>query len=347
MSMVTKMKKAYSFDEILIKPNTVSDFKSRKDVESVYCGQYPIIAANMDGLGNLKVASMLQKHGFKTALVKETSLEELYDYYATDNSLGHNFNTQSAIPTFSPYDIDKYKKILDFCQKHRYHKPKLIQIDVANGHILDHLLKLHEFLEVNKEANVIYGNLGNVDDLTRIYNQDQLKRIIFCLGIGSGSLCKTRFMTGVGVPQATLCLQGKKLGIDFVSDGGIRSPGDVVKALYLGASYVMIGSLFMRTKEIVGRQAVYGSSSFVAKEKPEYSYSEGAVVAATDTENLPSLDEVCRMIKAGIHSAGTYLGMTFPNRESYKDIKKNIYIVNKEQSDPAREFWKDFNVTQG
>lgn len=347
MSMVTKMKKAYSFDEILIKPNTVSDFKSRKDVEFMYCGQYPIIAANMDGLGTLEVARILAKHGFKTALVKDTPLDSLFDYYATNNRLSFNFNTQTVIPTFSPYEIDRYKKILDFCQKHRYHKPKLIQVDAANGHITDHLVNLNLFLNANPDAHVIYGNIGNVDNLNMIYSSTQLQRIIFSLGIGSGSLCKTRFMTGVGVPQATLCLQAKKKNIDFVSDGGIRSPGDVVKALYLGASYVMIGSLFMRTKEIVGRQAVYGSSSFVAKEKPEYSYSEGAVVAATNTENLPSLDEVCRMIKAGIHSAGTYLNMVFPNRKSYKEIKENIYIVNKEQSDPAREFWKDFNVTQG
>src|SRR5206468_4311892 len=80
------------------------------------------------------------------------------------------------------------------------------------------------------------------------------------IGVGSGSICITRIITGSGVPQLTAVIDGIKVAKDFdvpvISDGGIRTSGDAIKALAAGASTVMIGSLFGGTDESPGKTIV-------------------------------------------------------------------------------------------
>jgi IMP dehydrogenase len=88
------------------------------------------------------------------------------------------------------------------------------------------------------------------------------------VGIGPGSICTTRVVTGVGVPQMTAVMEcavaGKRLGVPLIADGGIKYAGDVAKALAAGASVVMIGSLFAGTDEAPGELVLYQGRSYKA-----------------------------------------------------------------------------------
>lgn len=343
------MLNAYSFDEILIRPEIVTPYKSREELRRLYTTNghltYPVIAANMAGLGNLEIAKILNPLGIYVALNKDVSIDDV-GYF-----INHLYRDEPIriIPTFSAYDAKNIPHMVDYLHSvfGIKHLP-YIQLDAANGHYVEALANLESLSnhEVIKKyvGKIIYGNLGNVHGLKHYDN------VFYSLGIGSGSLCKTRYMTGIGVPQATLCMEATDARLNFISDGGVRSPGDVVKALVLGARMVMVGSLFLKTREVLGQtKSVYGSSSFAAKEKPEYAYSEGAVVEYNLNKDLPSIQTVARMVTSGIHSAGSYLGTGFPI--SFNDSlflrDAHVLVVNSEQSDPAREFWKDFNVDIG
>jgi len=110
---------------------------------------------------------------------------------------------------------------------------------------------------VNKVA-VVAGNVATADGVRNLVEAgaDCVK-----IGIGPGSICTTRVIAGIGVPQLSAVLkcaeEGAKLGVPVIADGGIRFSGDIVKALAAGASTVMIGSLFAGTEESPGEKEIY------------------------------------------------------------------------------------------
>jgi IMP dehydrogenase len=129
----------------------------------------------------------------------------------------------------------------------------VIVIDIAHGHA-DHVLEMvrrckHEF----PQATVVAGNVASAKGVLDLAEAgaDAVK-----VGVGSGSICTTRLVTGFGVPQLTAisdCAEiGQKLGIPIIADGGIQTSGDITKALAAGASSVMLGSLLAGTEESPG-----------------------------------------------------------------------------------------------
>jgi IMP dehydrogenase len=128
----------------------------------------------------------------------------------------------------------------------------VIVVDTAHGHSAG-VLEMVKRIKKHYDVQVIAGNVATAEgtrDLIRA-GADAVK-----VGIGPGSICTTRVVTGVGVPQFTAiydCYQAaKKLGVPIVGDGGITNSGDITKALVAGASSVMIGSLFAGTDEAPG-----------------------------------------------------------------------------------------------
>ncbi len=140
-----------------------------------------------------------------------------------------------------------------------------IVIDTAHGHnqnVLDTLIRIKKQFP---EAEVIAGNIGTAKAAMDLYKSgaDAVK-----VGIGPGSICTTRIIAGVGVPQLTAiydifkALQGT--GIPIIADGGIRYSGDIVKALAGGASNVMVGSLIAGVEESPGETIIYSGRKFKA-----------------------------------------------------------------------------------
>jgi len=141
----------------------------------------------------------------------------------------------------------------------------IICIDTAHGHSRGVLDTVEALREQYPDVQLMAGNVATAEGARAL-----IERGVDCVkvGIGPGSICTTRVVTGCGVPQitaiATCAAEAAKYGIPVVADGGIRYSGDIVKALAAGAHSVMIGSLFAGTTESPGERILWEGRSYKA-----------------------------------------------------------------------------------
>ena len=139
----------------------------------------------------------------------------------------------------------------------------LIVIDTAHGHNIDVARAVERVKRLSNSVQVIAGNVATAAATRALIDAgaDGIK-----VGIGPGSICTTRVVAGVGVPQLTAVMdcaeEGAKSGIPVIADGGIRTSGDMAKAIAAGASTVMIGSLLAGTEEAPGETFLYQGRSY-------------------------------------------------------------------------------------
>lgn len=139
----------------------------------------------------------------------------------------------------------------------------LIAIDSAHGHSKNVLMAVRELKKNFPNAEVMAGNVATAEATVDLIEAgaDVVK-----VGIGPGSICTTRVVAGIGVPQITAvynCAQAaRKYGVPIVSDGGVKYSGDITKAIAAGADVVMIGSLFAGTEESPGDMEIYQGRSY-------------------------------------------------------------------------------------
>jgi IMP dehydrogenase len=139
----------------------------------------------------------------------------------------------------------------------------VIVIDTAHGHSKMVLDMVREVKKMSSAVQVIAGNVATAAATRALIDAgaDGVK-----VGIGPGSICTTRVVAGVGVPQLTAVMdcasEAKKSGIPIIADGGLRTSGDVAKALAAGASSVMVGSLLAGTEEAPGDTFLYQGRSY-------------------------------------------------------------------------------------
>jgi IMP dehydrogenase len=142
-------------------------------------------------------------------------------------------------------------------------KVDVLAIDSAHGHSSRVLEAIRTIKSKLPEVSLIAGNVGTFDGACELARAgaDAIK-----VGIGPGSICTTRVVTGAGVPQITAIAEAyratRDAGIPIIADGGIKYSGDVTKALAAGASVVMIGSMFAGTDESPGELILYQGRTF-------------------------------------------------------------------------------------
>jgi len=139
----------------------------------------------------------------------------------------------------------------------------VLVVDTAHGHSAGVLTTVRRLREMFPKIDLIAGNIATAEaaeDLIAL-GVDAVK-----VGIGPGSICTTRVVTGVGVPQVTAVAQcalaARKHGVPVIADGGIKYSGDITKALAAGASSIMIGSLFAGAEESPGETILYQGRTF-------------------------------------------------------------------------------------
>ncbi|OYY79399.1 MAG: IMP dehydrogenase [Sphingomonas sp. 28-62-20] len=139
----------------------------------------------------------------------------------------------------------------------------LVVIDTAHGHNRDVARAVERVKALSNSVQVVAGNVATAEATRALIDAgaDAIK-----VGIGPGSICTTRVVAGVGVPQLTAIMdcaaEARKSGVPVIADGGIRTSGDVAKALAAGASSVMIGSLLAGTEEAPGETFLYQGRAY-------------------------------------------------------------------------------------
>jgi len=197
----------------------------------------PIMAANMDGVGTMKMADTLASQGLFTCLVKTYSETELVEFFNPFAELRREHVAYSM--GITERDLEKFKNVYSQTENIKY-----VCVDVANGYtkfFSDYISKLRkEFPHIV----IIAGNVVTGDQTQElILNGADIVKV----GIGPGSVCTTRIQTGVGYPQLSAVIEcadaAHGLGGHIIADGGCTCPGDVAKAFAGGADFVMLGGM--------------------------------------------------------------------------------------------------------
>ena len=322
------------YSDVLFRPKR-STLKSRKDVDlnrkytfkhsrSSWKG-IPIIASNMDGVGEIDVAKKLTSHKLMTALTKQHDINQIGSIYKKNiffDSIALSCGTSK----------DSYNRLNSILKK--YPKFKFICIDVANGYSENFSNFVSEVRKKYPKKTIIAGNVVTADMTQELVlsGADIVK-----VGIGPGSVCTTRIQTGVGYPQLSAVMEcadaAHGLGAHIIADGGCTCPGDVAKGFGAGADFVMLGGMLAGHKEgggdIIEENGIkfiefYGSSSEEANEKhygglANYRSSEGKKVKI---QMKNSLDSTIRDILGGVRSSCTYVGAS-----SLKQLSKCTTFV--------------------
>ena len=316
------------FDDVLIRPKR-STLSSRRLVDLNRKFEFrhsnetwegiPVIAANMDTTGTFEIAESLKKEKMLTAIHKFYSLDQ---WAKAINS--SQIDLEHCAITFGVEEAENAEEFFNYLEKNNLNKPKFICLDVANGYT-ELFLDLVKKIRSKFDNPLIAGNVvtGEMTEALILAGADIVK-----IGIGPGSVCTTRTVTGVGYPQLSAIIEcadaAHGLRGHVISDGGCSKPGDVAKAFGAGADFVMLGGMFAGHEESGGEliekdgkkyKQFYGMSSDTAMERyygdiKNYRASEGETIAL---EYKGPIDKTIQQILGGLRSAATYVGA--------KDIK--------------------------
>lgn len=253
-------KTGLTFDDVLLRPgfSTIANRNDEIDISTNFLGRnvLPIISSNMDYVTGPFMAYAMEKVGAVGIISRFEPIES--------QITGKPYPAYPYIsvgvrdPDENDRKIHKYKKIAGIC------------IDVAHGH---HAAVATEINRLKRNYIGIKVIAGNVATATGFKFLEEAGADAIKVGIGPGSACTTRTVTGIGVPQLTAimdCALYKRADTHLIADGGIRSSGDIVKALAAGADSVMLGYMLAGHEETPGEnfqgykpyngQSIYGSN---------------------------------------------------------------------------------------
>jgi len=309
--------KGFSFDDVLIIPKYNKIFSRREvsfrtHVTRNHWIDIPLLAANMDTVCESKMAIALGKLGGLGVIHRFMTTEEQAEEVRKVKE--QKLLTAAAIGV---KDFESRGKVLVDAGA------DILVIDVAHGHS-KRVGKALDYLKENYPGvDIIAGNIATKDAAEYFLSKgaDAVK-----VGIGPGSLCTTRLMTGAGVPQITAIMdvyEATKGEIPICADGGIKKSSDIVKAMGAGADTVMLGNLLAGTFEAPGEiierdgeklKLYRGSASYSASVKKAEINGEGNMkpISVEGEETfLPYKGEINSIIQnllGGLASGMTYMG---------------------------------------
>lgn len=344
------------FKDVLIRPKR-STLASRSQVtlprEFVFktstekWSGVPMFAANMDTVGTFEMAEAFAQRECMVALHKHYTLEQYTEWVSKHEKLaaekaGTDWKDPRKYVAISTgileRDMAKLKAVLDIT------KSVWICVDVANGYTEQFVSQVRRIRQDYPTHILIAGNVvtGEMTEELILSGADIVK-----VGIGSGSVCTTRRLTGVGCPQLSAILEcadaAHGLGGRIMSEGGLTCPGDVCKAFAAGADFVMMGGMLAGHDESAGElveddsgkksKIFYGMSSETAMHKyaggvAGYRAGEGKTVLVP---YRGCVDYTVMDILGGLRSCCTYVGASnlkeLPRRTTFFMVREQLNTV--------------------
>ena len=251
------IKEALTFDDVLLVPRYSSVLPS-ETILHVDLGhnlklKIPFLTSAMDTVTESNMAIAIAKKGGLGVIHRNLSIANQTNQVKKVKN--KNLIVGAAVGTANE-DLTRVKSILDA-------GVDLIVIDTAHGHSEKVIKILNKVKRIKSKIPICVGNIASGEAALKLYNEgaDILK-----VGIGPGSICTTRMIAGIGVPQITAVMDVKKSiknkKIKIISDGGIKFSGDIVKALAAGADGIMMGSIFAGTDESPGKKFKYNNKFY-------------------------------------------------------------------------------------
>ena len=243
------IKEALTFDDVTLAPRYSEVLPSEVDTKIILSKnltlKIPILSSAMDTVTESKMAIAIAKAGGIGIIHRNLDIKK--QIYEINKVKKKNLIVGAAVGA-GPKEIKRAEAILK-------EKVDLIVVDTAHAHTK----KVSEIIKKIKKKKSKHTTLcaGNIATAEAAKFLIKLGVDIIKVGIGPGSICTTRLVAGIGVPQLSAILEVKKgtknKKVSIISDGGIKFSGDIAKALAAGADAVMIGSLFAGTKETPGK----------------------------------------------------------------------------------------------
>jgi len=243
------IKEALTFDDVTLAPNYSEILPFEADTKTVLSKnltlEIPLLSSAMDTVTESKMAIAIAKEGGIGVIHRNLDIKK--QIFEIKKVKSKKLKVGAAVGA-GPKEILRAEAILK-------EKVDLIVVDTAHGHTK----KVAEIIKKIKKKKSSKTTLcaGNIATAEAAKFLAKLGVDIIKVGIGPGSICTTRLVAGIGVPQLTAIIDAKKgvknKKVTIISDGGIKFSGDIAKALAAGADAVMIGSLFAGTVETPGK----------------------------------------------------------------------------------------------
>lgn len=329
------MKPSLSYQDISLVPRNLSQVNSRKEIDlslnlasngTRYNLRLPVLPAPMDTICSVEMCRILSKNGMLGMIHRFQPVETRKDNY--------NILKDDGLDAVIAVGLDEKEIIDEFYSN----GARAFIVDVANGFNT----AVEPTIKQMRDLKNTYIICGNVDSEEGFNYLSDLRVDAIRVGIGTGSMCTTSIMTGIGqgiVSSIQECRSIKeKIGSKslIIADGGIRVVGDIAKALTVGADAVMVGRMFAGTKEAEGNilkyngklyKAYRGSASYAVQQKrgknPYYVEGDETIV-----EYKGGVQNILDQIDAGLRSSMSYMAAA-----NLDQLKQNGSYVIKQNLD--------------
>jgi len=322
--------KFLTFDDVLIRPAKSSVEPKEANVETAAARGFflkiPIISAAMDRVTEVEMAVRLGKMGGLGILHRSNTMEE-------EVEMVRQVKKKDVLvgAACSAFDLERAKALKDA-------GADVISIDSAHGHnmnVVDGAMRIKRAIG---KTPLLVGNIATKEAAQELVKfADGIK-----VGIGPGSICTTRIVSGVGVPQLSAIMEvvevARKKGVPVIADGGMRTSGDIAKALGAGASAVMLGNMLAGTDASPGNLVTMegkkfkeyrgmGSMAVLKKGKANDRYlgTSKGIVPEGVSALVPysgTLEEVVERLVGGIRVSLGYVGA-----RNLSEFEKNVQFM--------------------
>lgn len=331
--MFTPFEETLSFDDVLLTPR-YSDITSRTEVvlttslspTRLFELSIPVISANMDTVTESAMAILMARMGGLGIIHRFLSVDKHVAEVKKVKAEGLRVGAAIGV---KEEDFDRAQALIEA-------GADTITVDIAHGHSKYAVNKVKHLRESFPDIFLIAGNVATAEgfmDLARA-GADAIK-----VGIGAGSICTTRIVTGFGIPQISALLNcapvAREKNVGMISDGGIKTSGDIVKALAAGACAVMMGNMLAGTDEAPGRivekdgkrfKEYRGMASLQANlDRPDRKNNKDEIIEEGVVGLVPYRGAAEDMVKKLI--GGARSGYSYAGARNLKELQENAQFV--------------------